>query len=160
MARNPLDRFDRALLAIVQHEADLTAEALAERVGLSPSAVLRRLRRLRADGVIVATTAVVDPSRVDKPTLFVAGLEIERERPEMLARLRQWLGREERVQQVFYVTGSADFILVVSAPDIEAYDAFMTRLMVENANVRRFTTNVVLATNKRSLFIPIDPEGG
>jgi Lrp/AsnC family leucine-responsive transcriptional regulator len=154
-AMRELDRFDRKLLEIVQREADLTAEVLAERVGLSASAVLRRLKRLRADGVIVAQTAVVDPQKLGKPVSFLAALEIERERPEHLARLRQWLAGEDQVQQVYYVTGTADFVLVIVAPDVVSYDVLMSRLMADNPNVRRFTTNVVLGTNKRSLFVPV-----
>ena len=157
MAKSDLDRFDRKLLAIVQQEADLTADVLADRVGLSASAVLRRLRRLRADGVIVAQTAVVDPARVGKPVFFLAALEIERERPELIARLRTWLADEPQVQQVYYVTGTADFVLVIVAPDVGGYDALMSRLMLDNPNVRRFTTNVALGVGKRSLAVPIAP---
>lgn len=155
MAKSDIDRFDRKLLAIVQQEADLTADVLAERVGLSASAVLRRLRRLRADGVIVAQTAIVDPARVGKPVFFLAALEIERERPELIARLRTWLADEPQIQQVYYVTGTADFVLVVVAPDVGGYDALMSRLMVDNPNVRRFTTNVALGVGKRTLTVPI-----
>ena len=155
MPKAELDRFDRKLLQIVQQECDLTAEMLADRVGLSASAVLRRLKRLRQDGVILANVAIVDPARVGKPAFFIVALEIERERPELIGRLRQWMAAEECVQEVFYVTGTADFILVVTARDIAAYDAFMSRLVAENPNVRRFTTNVALGVGKRSLAIPI-----
>jgi Lrp/AsnC family transcriptional regulator, leucine-responsive regulatory protein len=155
MARSDLDVFDRKLLTLVQRDASRTADALAEEVGLSPSAVLRRLKRLRDDGVIVTTAAVVDPAKVGKPDFFLAALEVERERPEHMARLRQWLAAEEWVQQVFYVTGTTDFMLVVVAPDVATYDELMTRLMADNPNVRRFTTNVALGVGKRSLFVPV-----
>lgn len=159
MAKTDLDRFDRKLLQVVQREGDLTAEMLADRVGLSASAVLRRSKRLRHDGVILANVAIVDPARAGKPAFFIVALEIERERPELIGRLRQWMAAEECIQEVFYVTGSADFILVVVARDIEAYDALMSRLMADNPNVRRFTTNVALGVGKRSLAIPIDLDG-
>lgn len=153
-----LDRFDRKLLALVQRDASLTSEVLAERVGLSPSAVQRRLKRLREDGVITALVATVDPEKLGRPALFVVGLEIERERPELLSRLRAWLADEDAVQEVFYVTGAWDFVLIVTARDVEAYDALMSRLMADNPNIRRFTTNVALGTYKRRLFVPV-PEG-
>lgn len=158
--RRSLDRFDRALLRIVQTDASLTAESVAERVGLSASAVQRRLQRLKAEGAILGQFALVDPAKVGRPTFFVASLQIERERPELLERLRRWLADEERIQQIFYVTGEADFILVVTAPDVETYDRLMQRLLSENENVRRFTTNVALAVPKRTLFVPIEDEGG
>ncbi|MFY8094458.1 MAG: Lrp/AsnC family transcriptional regulator [Niveispirillum sp.] len=150
-----LDLFDRKLLTLVQKDADQTAETLAEQVGLSASAVSRRLKRLKADGVITATVALVDPAKVGKPTFFIAGLEIERERPEMLASLRRWLAAEDQVQEVFYVTGGTDFILVIAAPDVEAYEALMGRLMADNPTVRRYTTNVALGISKRGLSVPI-----
>lgn len=150
-----LDRFDRQLLNAVQADAAQTSEQLADKVALSPSAVQRRLRRLRDDGVIVRETAVLDPAKVGRPTFFVAALEVERERPELLAPLRAWLGRHDEVQQAYYVTGTTDFVLVVTAPDTETYDALMQRLVRENANVRRFTTNVALGIVKRGLTIPV-----
>jgi len=150
-----LDRFDRQLLNLVQEDAGQTAERLAEQVALSPSAIQRRLRRLRELGVIERETAVVDPRKVGRPTFFIASLQIERERPELLTQLRAWLAGHEQVQQAFYVTGEADFVLVVTAPDTESYDALMARLIAENPNVRRFTTSVALGVLKRGLTVPV-----
>lgn len=155
-----LDSFDRQLLNLYQEDAEQTADQLSGQVALSPSAIQRRLRRLREQGVIARMIAVVDPRKVGRPTFFIASLHIERERPELLAELRRWLSAEPAVQQVFYVTGEADFVLVVTAPDTAAYDELMTRLMSENANVKRFTTNVALGVIKRGLAIPVPPEAG
>ncbi|MFC5741114.1 Lrp/AsnC family transcriptional regulator [Dyella tabacisoli] len=150
-----LDRFDRQLLNLVQEDAAQTAERLAERVNLSPSAIQRRLRRMREEGVIVRESAIIDPKQVGRPTFFIVSLQVERERPELLAQLRKWLAAQDHVQQVFYVTGEADFVLVITAPDTETYDALMSRMVGENPNVRRFTTNVALTVVKRGLTIPV-----
>ena len=154
-----LDRFDRQLLNLVQEDAAQTADRLAEQVALSPSAIQRRLRRLREHGVIARDAAVVDPGKVGRPTFFIVSLQVERERPEMLAQLRKWLAAQDHIQQVFYVTGEADFVLIVTAPDTETYDALMSRMVSENPNVRRFTTNVALSVVKRGLTIPIPIDG-
>jgi Lrp/AsnC family leucine-responsive transcriptional regulator len=150
-----LDDFDRRLLNLVQSDAAQTAEVLAENVGLSPSAVQRRLRRLRETGVIVRDAAIIDPKCIGSPVSFIVALQVERERPEMLNHLRAWLERQDSVQQAFYVTGEADFMLVVTARDTEAFDALMARLMADNPNVKRFTTYVALGTVKRGLAIPV-----
>ena len=150
-----LDRFDRRLLNLVQEDAGQTAERLAEQVGLSPSAIQRRLRRLREEGVIVRHAAVVDPRTVGHPTFFIVSLQVERERPELLAQLRTWISAQESIQQAYYVTGEADFVLVIASPDTESYDALMSRMVGENPNVRRFATNVALSIVKQGLTIPI-----
>ena len=150
-----LDDFDRRLLNLVQSDAGQTAEQLAGSVGLSPSAVQRRLKRLREAGVILREAAIVDLKSVGSPTFFVTSLQIERERPELIAQLRTWLLAQEQVQQIFYVTGQADFVLVVTAPNAEAYEALMARLMSDNPNVNCFTTAMVLSVMKRSLAIPV-----
>src|SRR4051812_17565317 len=98
-----LDQFDRRLLNLVQEDAGQTAERMAEQLGLSPSAIQRRLRRLREDGAILRTVAVIDPKAVGRPTFFVVSLQVERERPELIAHLREWLGGQPHVQQAFYV---------------------------------------------------------
>jgi Lrp/AsnC family transcriptional regulator, leucine-responsive regulatory protein len=155
-----LDRFDRQLLNLVQDDSGQTAERLAEQVGLSASAVQRRLKRLREEGVIVRDAAIVDPRRVGRPVHFIVSLQVERERPELLAQLREWLSANEQIQQAFYVTGEADFVLVVTCPDTESYDALMARMVAENSNVRRFTTNVALGMVKQGLKIPVPLDAG
>ena len=150
-----LDRFDRQLLNLVQQDSAQTAEQLAEHVGLSPSAIQRRLKRMREQGVITRDVAVVDPRAIGRPTFFVVSLEIERERPELLAQLREWLTQRAEIQQAFYVTGETDFVIIVTARDTEAFDTMMSQLVHENPNVRRFTTNVVLNPLKQGLGIPV-----
>ena len=150
-----LDRFDRQLLNLLQQDAAQTAEQMAETVPLSPSAIQRRIRRLRELGVIQREVAIVEPNHVGRYTTFVVSVRVERERPELLAQFRKWLVEQEHVQQVFYVTGDADFILVVTAPDTDTYDALMSRMIVDNPNVGRFTTAVSLSVVKRGLYIPV-----
>jgi len=150
-----LDRFDRQLLNLVQQDSAQTAERLAEQVGLSPSAIQRRLKRMREQGIILRDIAVVEPRAVGRPTYFVVSLEVERERPELLAQLRDWIARHAEIQQAFYVTGETDYVLVITARDTETFDTLMSRLVKENPNVRRFTTNVVLGLLKQGLTIPV-----
>jgi DNA-binding Lrp family transcriptional regulator len=152
-----LDRFDRQLLNLMQQDAALTAEQLAEQVSLSPSAIQRRLKRLREQGVIQRQIAVVDAAAVGRPTTFIAGLQVESERPELMARLRAWLEAEATVQQAFYVTGEADFVLVVTAFDAASYEALMARLLADNPHVRRYTTQVAMGVLKRGLALPVPP---
>ena len=151
-----IDRLDKALLAAVQQDSSLTHEQLSSEVGLSPSAIQRRLRRLERAGVIERRVAILDPASVGQGAMFVVGIEVERERPELVQPLRAWLRREPAVQQAYYVTGTADYVLMVVARDIAEFDSTMSRLIQENPIVRRFTTQVVMSAVKRGLAVPID----
>lgn len=149
-----LDAIDRKILDLVQSDAQQPAEAIGAAVGLSASAVQRRLARLREAGVITAQVALVDPKAVGRPLTLIVEIELERERPELLAGFKRWLNAEPAIQQAWYVTGDGDYVLIVTARDVEGYDALMQRLVADNPNVRRFRTRVSLGTLKRSLAVP------
>lgn len=151
-----MDDFDRKILAIVQRDCQLKAEAIAAQVGLSASAVQRRLRQLRADKVITSEIAVVDRKAVGRLMTFVAGLEIERENYDALSRFRQWAQAQDHIQQVYYVTGPVDLIAIITARDVEQYDEFSAEMMRENKQIRRMTTHVVLKDVKVGLLVPVD----
>lgn len=151
-----LDAFDRAILQLMQKECQLKAEAIADEVGLSPSAVQRRLKRLRETGVIQAEVAVVNRKATSFPMTFIAGMEIERDNYDALARFRQWAEKQANVQQVYYVTGQVDLIAIITARDVEHYDDISAQLMADNPQIKRMTTNVVLRDVKVGLHIPVD----
>lgn len=150
-----MDEFDRKILEIVQVDCQMKAEAIGEKVGLSPSAVQRRLKRLRDTGIIKAEIAVVDRKAAGNPMTFIAGLEIERENYDALQRFRIWADKQHHIQQVYYVTGSADLVAIITAADVEQYDEITAHLMAENPQVKRIHTNVVLKHIKVGMFVPI-----
>ncbi|MBQ0943301.1 Lrp/AsnC family transcriptional regulator [Ideonella sp. 4Y16] len=155
MSLPELDDFDRHLLTRVQADAHCKAEALAAEIGLSASAVQRRLKRLRERGVIQAEVAVLDPAVMGRGLTLIAGLTIGRDNYAALPRLKAWLAAEPAVQQAWYVTGEADLVAVVLASDMPTYDALCARLMAEVPQISRITTQVVIEPLKRSLALPI-----
>ncbi|MBQ0959141.1 Lrp/AsnC family transcriptional regulator [Ideonella sp. 4Y11] len=155
MSLPELDDFDRHLLTRMQADAHCKAETLAAEIGLSASAVQRRLKRLRERGVIQAEVAVLDPAVMGRGLTLIAGLTIGRDNYAALPRLRAWLAAEPAVQQAWYVTGEADLVALVLAPDMPAYDALCARLMAEVPQLSRITTQVVIEPLKRSLALPI-----
>lgn len=152
-----LDKFDRGILAILQADGRRSAELIGTQIGLSASAVQRRVARLRDEAVITAEVAVVDPRSVGRPLTVIVDVEVERERPELLVRLKQWIAAEPAVQEAWYVTGEGDYVMILVVRDVEQYEALMHRMVSENPNVRRFHTRVALGTVKRGLAVPVDP---
>jgi len=151
-----LDKLDRRILAMLQKDARRSAELMGAEIGLSASAVQRRIARLREEGVITAEVAVIDQKRVGRPLTLIVEVEVERERPELLASLKQWIAAEAMIQEAWYVTGAGDYVLIIVARDVDDFEAMMQRLVVENANVRRYHTRVALGTVKRSMLVPVD----
>jgi Lrp/AsnC family leucine-responsive transcriptional regulator len=151
-----LDKLDRRILAILQKDARRPAELMGADVGLSASAVQRRIARMREEAVITAEVALVDPKQAGRPLTMIVDVEVERERPELLASLKQWIATEPCIQEAWYVTGAGDYVLIVVARDVDDFEALMQRLVADNANVRRFQTRVALSTLKRGMFVPMD----
>jgi DNA-binding Lrp family transcriptional regulator len=153
-----VDSFDRKILDIVQHSNRATSDTIADQVGLSPAAVQRRLKRMRAQGVIQADISVVNPKAVGQTMTFVVQVTLERERVDLMHNFKKEMTANRSVQQCYYVTGSSDFILIVTAADMEGYDKFTREAFFDNANIKNFQTNVVMDNVKVGLTIPIDDQ--
>jgi DNA-binding Lrp family transcriptional regulator len=152
-----LDDFDLRILARYQHDTQVPARSIAAAVGLSTAAVQRRLARLRRAGVIRREVAEIDPAAVGLPLTCVVAVDLERERPVDLDRFkRRMLGLPE-VQQCYYVTGQADFLLVVLLASMADYEAFTRRALLDDANVKRFETTIVMDRVKTGVGVPLAP---
>lgn len=144
MAKNTeLDSFDHALLREMQRDNQTPARILAERVGLSQSAVLRRLRRLRAEGVIRADISVVDPKVLGVPLVVHVLVSIDQGARQAAAFSKKLQARPE-VKQASYVTGGADFVLQLQLESMEAYATFAQEVFHADPHVSSFYTYVAM----------------
>ena len=150
-----LDDIDRAILRTLQQNSRLTVEALGDLVGTSRASAQRRVQALRKSGAIATEIAVIDPRVVGAQMTFVVEVTLERERVDLLDEFRRSMAALEEVQQCYYVTGHADFVLIVLAKDMPSYESFTRRVFTENPNIRRFHTNVVVDRVKVGLAVPI-----
>lgn len=152
-----LDELDIAILACLQADARTIAETIGAKVGLSAAAVQRRIKRLRETGVIEREVAVLSPAALGLGMTFVVTVEMERENLAVLDAFRRQVLADDAVQQCYYVTGSADFVLIVTCSDMAAFEAFTRRMFFDNPNVRHFTTSVAMDRVKVGLALPLDP---
>lgn len=152
-----MDTFDSKILDLIQRNNRISTEKIAEKVGLSPSAVQRRIRQMRKDGVIHAEVAVVKPEAAGRMILSIVGVIIDNERPlaRALKEFRDLMLASPEVMQVYDVTGEADFIVIVSAKDMTDYEEISRRLFMDNPNVRRYKSSLVIRRIKYGMTIPI-----
>ncbi len=151
----PLDEFDRKILTIVQLDNRAPSEEIGQRVGLSGSAVQRRLQKLRTAGIITADISVVDPVAAGGLMTVVIEVTLERERQDLFDAFKATLLETPEVQQCYYLTGRIDFLVIAVVRDMGHYEAFSQRLFFGNANVRRFQTSVVMRSIKTGLSVPM-----
>lgn len=150
-----LDRLDVRLLACLQENNVQTADQLAEQVGRSPSAVARRLRRLRASGAIAGEHAVISDKAAGFPLSAVVQLQFERHSASDVGRFLQRVRASPNVQICLELAGPFDVLLIVVAADMEAYNEF-TEAMLKKPPVLRFETTFVKQKVKASLAVPLN----
>lgn len=155
-----MDAFDVKILRIVQRDNRLSTEKVAHQVGLSPSAVQRRLKRLREEGIIEADVAIISPEAVGRRLSAIVEVTLERGRllSSVLEEFKKLMLATPEVAQCYHVTGEADFILIVTLKDIQEYEAFTRRFFIENQSVRRFQTSIVVSRVKSRTIVPLIPD--
>ena len=151
-----IDNIDRIILKSMQENARLGLDVIADKCGMSVPSIQRGLKRLRDVGIIKRDVSILDADPLGYHMSFIVMVELEREHLHQLDAFRRRADKEEQVQQCYYVTGEADFILICTAKDMHNFEEMTHRLFFENSNVRRFRTSVVIDKSKVSLSIPTD----
>ena len=139
-----LDAFDHRILEIVRRDNLMPARMLAAQVGLSESAVLRRLRRLRNSGVIVADVAVIDPTRLQPSVTIHVLVQLHQSNLRKERAFARRMQQRPEVIGAWNVTGRTDFLLIVAVPSIEAYQHFADTALAADDDVLLFETLVSL----------------
>ena len=120
------DRHDRLILAALQQDGGLSNLELAERVGLSPSPCSRRVQKLEESGVIRGRAALLDSKALGLGLTVLIQISMDRHTPERFENFEATVRTYEEVQQCYLITGqSADYLLKVVVPDMDAYQAFL-----------------------------------
>ncbi len=150
-----LDRTDRAILAVLQVEGRISNAELAERVSLSPSACLRRVQRLEADGVIAGYSARLDPARLGLGLQAFVRLQLARHDADsierFIARLQSW----DEVVACHALTGDMDYLLHVHVADLEHFSRFLLDRVLHHGDVADVNTSFVLRAVKDSRALPL-----
>jgi Lrp/AsnC family transcriptional regulator, leucine-responsive regulatory protein len=151
-----LDNFDKRLLGLLQHDARLSTQELADRVGLSASPAWRRVRRLEQDGVIRGQVAILDPRKLGLHAVAYVHVSLLDHAEATIARFDQFVQAQDQVVECASITGSNDYVLKVVARDPEGLEFFIMRKLLALGVVRSSTTNFVLRQTKCTTELPID----
>ncbi|MCQ0011647.1 Lrp/AsnC family transcriptional regulator [Actinomadura madurae] len=150
-----LDEIDALLLDLLQHDSGRTLHDLGEQVGLSPSAVQRRIARYRKDGLITRQIAVLDPHRSGPTILATVLVTLAEESFEHHREFAERMRAEPQVQQAYRVAGPWDYVVVLAARSMRDCSRLGDRLFKADDNIKRYETLVVFDTIKTGLALPL-----
>jgi len=151
------DSFDLKLLNALQEDADRTAEELAELIPLSPSAIARRIRRLKESGAISRTIALPASEFVDRRLRAIIRVQLhEHEQAADFTEFRGRLKARDEVQLCLEVSGSDDMLLLVACRDMAEFNAFADAELAASPVVRRYETSFVKKEIKNQPMIRLD----
>ena len=150
-----MDQIDRKILAELQRDASLSAQALAERVGLSTSPCWRRLRRLTRDGVIEGRVALLNPEKVGLHVIAIASVSLEDHHADSVAEFDRLVKDCPEILECYATSGQYDYLLKVICASIGAYDELLGKRIMQCRAVHTVNTSFVLRTAKDTTALPL-----
>ena len=151
-----IDRFDRRILEILQNEGRISNHELAERIGLSASPCLRRVRALEDAGLITGYRAILDPAGLDLSLLALIHISMDRHTPERFANFEQKVSDLPAVLECLLITGQdADYQLKVIVRDMEAYQSLLLQRITRIEGVSGVHSSFVLRRIVERTALPV-----
>jgi Lrp/AsnC family leucine-responsive transcriptional regulator len=150
-----LDRTDRRILETLQADGKLSNVDLAEKVALSPSPCLRRVKRLEDSGIIAGYRAVLDRKAVGLGLTVFVEIKVGRHSKENAEQLQEALRAIPEVVACHMVSGAADFLAEVVVPDLEAYERLMGDTLLSLPTIVDIRSNFSIRTVKSGAPLPL-----
>ena len=151
-----LDSFDLHLLNLLQRDDSRTAEQLAERIALSPSAIARRLRRLRSEGWIARTIALLGPRLVATRLRAIVMLQLSEHADQQgKAALLDRIRTAPQVQFCYELAGTYDLLLLFDCASMDEFNQVAESVLTADATVRRYETSFVKREDKFAPFVDL-----
>lgn len=152
-----LDRFDRAILEVLQREGRISNQELADRIGLSPSPCLRRVRALEEAGIITGYRAMLDARRLGLTLMALVHISMDRHTPERFANFEERVNALPEVLECLLITGQeADYQLKVIVRDMEAYQELLLSRITRIEGVSGVHSSFVMRRVVDKTALPVD----
>jgi len=149
-----MDAIDRRILQILQQDARISNQELADRVGLSPSPCLRRVRRLEQAGILSGYVAVVDQERYGLPIDVFVSISLVSQTDAALKAFEQAVLRLDEVMECYLMTGSRDYLLRVVCDGLKSYERFTRAKLATLPGLRSIESSFALSQVKKRSTLP------
>jgi Lrp/AsnC family leucine-responsive transcriptional regulator len=155
MPKMQLDDIDRKILRLLQQDGRITVAELAEKVGLSASPCLRRIRLLEQAKVIARYVAVLDQQQVGLPISVFASVKLEKQKEEALNRFARAIEKWPEVLECYLMTGPRDYLLRIVVEDLAAYERFLKQKLTRLDGIASIESSFALEQVKYTNLLPI-----
>lgn len=151
-----LDRYDQAILDILQKNGRITNQELAEAIKLSPSPTLRRVRQMEEDGLIDGYVALLNAKKLGLTLMAFIGISMDKHIPERFEKLESTLASYPEVLECHLITGQdADYLLKVIVRDMDSYQQFLLNKLTRIEGVTGVHTSFVMKSPINSTALPV-----
>ena len=151
----PLDRYEKRILALLQEDASLSTAAIGEKVGLSSSPCWRRIDRLEREGFIKRKVALVDRKKIGLNAQIFAQIKLNAHGRANLDEFAEAIRAFPEVLECYVLMGSVDFLIRIVTTDIEAYERFFFNRLSQLPGVQEVNSTVALSEIKATTALPI-----
>ncbi len=148
-----IDDFDRSILRIIQTDNDQTHQQIGDTIGLSGSAVRRRIKRMKEDGIIHKQVALLNPDMTG--VTLVAFITFADDTIEAYQNFAEQSREAPEVLQCYHIAGETDFMLVCHVPSLQYYENWSMSTFMTNPAIRRYDTKIIYSCKKFETAIPV-----
>jgi Lrp/AsnC family transcriptional regulator, leucine-responsive regulatory protein len=150
-----LDRYDKSILQVLQLEGRISNSALAERVNLSESACLRRVKALEESGLIEGYTALLSQQKAGCPVNVFVNITLDRQDESDLRRFEESIRKIPEVMECYLMTGDYDYLVRVVVADTADFERLHSKFLTRLPGVARVHSSFALRTVQKAKELPI-----
>lgn len=150
------DKIDQLVLEQLQTGSNVTNAQLAADAGISPPAMLERVRRLEKSGVIKKYVALADHEKLEKGTMVFVAITLAKHGAEPVAAFREWMESQPEILECHHIAGDSDFLLKVVVCDIKEYEGFALNKLGKFKAIDRVKTTFVLSEMKYETRVQVN----
>jgi len=155
MNKVTIDRMDREILRLMQTEAEITAAAIGERIGLSQSACWRRIQRLRTEGLILDQVVTLDREKAGFDAMIFAEVNLNSQGRSNINEFSEAIRSFPEVLDCYVLLGNVDFLLRIVTADIGAYEKFFFEKLSTLPGVHEIKSSIALTEIKHTMALPL-----
>ena len=149
-----MDAIDRNIIKVLQQDGRVRNQELSDKVGLSPSPCLRRVRKLEQDGVITGYAAIVDQDNYGLPLSVFINIRLERHSDECIKSFEKGIGQIDEIMECYLMTGKSDYLLHVVSKDLKSYEIFVREKISTIPGIASIDSSFVFGQVKRNSAFP------